>query len=368
MFTLHRILLLSLSLSLVMACSGDDLPIAPSENEGMTNPVPVDAGTGESGRGESEEASLPSALAYISASPDHGILKSVLETADRELYDLLAEEDTEVTVFAPTDAAFLAFFESLEEFTGWEDFDEAAEIGVLAEIVRYHILQGDSFFTDDLPDGSQWTSVQTGIVHILVDAGVWVQNDTGLQALLIAADNEVSNGVVHSIDRVLWPEEVIPFLFPKPTLAEIIAGTKELDQFKQALVRADLFGTMEGEGPYTVFAPDDGAVAMLFEILGDPYDDFDDFRNFLEIQVLNDILLGHLVGSDIASEDFAEGSIATLLAGDSIELVMENDVFVIKDASETRAKFVTKDLKASNGTLHVIDKILLPRKALDFVD
>lgn len=38
MFTLHRILLLSLSLSLVMACSGDDLPIAPSENEGMTNP------------------------------------------------------------------------------------------------------------------------------------------------------------------------------------------------------------------------------------------------------------------------------------------------------------------------------------------
>jgi len=72
-------------------------------------------------------------------------------------------------------------------------------------------------------------------------------------------------------------------------------------------------------------------------------------------------------GAYSVSKDFEVGMLPTLLPEDSIELDSQVDTFVIKDASEMLTNFVAFDLEASNGTVHTIDKILIPKKVLAFV-
>ncbi|WP_209400133.1 fasciclin domain-containing protein [Pseudozobellia sp. WGM2] len=363
-FKLNLQLFLCISFSLLFGCSSDNGDAIDRNDEVIDTPEQEE----EEGEEEVEEELAPNALEYILSSGGYSILKSALETVDPSISDILSDEDN-ITVFAPTDTAFEGFFKSLTEFSALADFEEEAEIELLNEILKYHILEDNLLLENALMDGAELTSTQSGVLNVLVDEGVFIQNEAqNIQALVIQADNEVSNGIVHGIDEVLLPESVLNTLFPKPTIVEIITDTEELEQFEQAFLKADSFGTIEGDGPFTVFAPNNEAVELLFEILGDSYNSFDDFQNFLELQVLNEILLGHLVDENITSANFEEGTITTLLPNDSIELVIENDVFVIKDASEIRAKFVLKDIEASNGTVHIIDKILLPQKLLDFVE
>ncbi len=160
------------------------------------------------------------------------------------------------------------------------------------------------------------------------------------------------------------PEEVEPFT----SIVERIETTDELSLFAEALAKTDLAETLNGEGPFTVFAPTDAAVQQLFVLLGDEYNSFDDFGNIIERQILSEILLGHIVAGNITSDDFVAGSLPTLLPDDAIEFIPIENTFVIKDASDVRANFVSFDLEASNGTVHTIDKILIPQKALALVD
>ncbi|WP_373517025.1 fasciclin domain-containing protein [Pricia sp.] len=166
------------------------------------------------------------------------------------------------------------------------------------------------------------------------------------------------------VEETEEPEEVEPL----PNIVERIETTDGLSLFREALAKTDLADTLNGEGPFTVFAPTDAAVQQLFVLLGDEYNSFDDFSNIIELQILNEILLGHIVEGNITSNDFIAGPLPTLLPEDTIEFVPTEDTFVIKDASEIRARFVTFDLQASNGTVHTIDKILIPQKALVFVE
>jgi uncharacterized surface protein with fasciclin (FAS1) repeats len=153
-----------------------------------------------------------------------------------------------------------------------------------------------------------------------------------------------------------------------PTIFGLIETTEGLPLFKQALAKTDLPNTLNGEAPHTVFAPTDAAVEELFAVLGDDYHSFDDFKNPIEQKILNEILLGHVVEGNLPSQDFMAGTVPTLLPDDSIELVAQAETYVIRDASEILTNFVAFDLEASNGTVHMVDKILIPQKVLTFVE
>lgn len=130
-----------------------------------------------------------------------------------------------------------------------------------------------------------------------------------------------------------------------PTNAE---ATGVHDSLVAALSHADLVATLQGEGPFTVFAPTDQAFA-------DAGIDLDTFDTPEENATLVDILLYHVYSGNVSSSEVTDGLSVEMVNGDSVSFSVVDGVVKIGDATVT-----TADVNASNGIIHVIDKVLIP--------
>lgn len=154
------------------------------------------------------------------------------------------------------------------------------------------------------------------------------------------------------------------------TIVATAQSTAQLSTLVSALQKADessdndLVAALSGEGPFTVFAPTNEAFADLLAQL-DGFDSLDDF-NSQELQnLLAVILTYHVVpGAAVLSTDLSNGQTITTLQGSSIEISTTGGVF-ISDATSVPAQVTTADVEASNGVVHIIDKVLLPQSILD---
>jgi transforming growth factor-beta-induced protein len=122
----------------------------------------------------------------------------------------------------------------------------------------------------------------------------------------------------------------------------------------EALVKADLASALEGNGPFTVFAPTNDAFNALFTQLG--VSGIAD----LDAATLTPILLNHVVAGQVKSSDISTGYAATLNAsgpnGTNVKVFINKGSNVMVDAS----KVIIADVMASNGVIHAIDKVILP--------
>jgi len=129
-----------------------------------------------------------------------------------------------------------------------------------------------------------------------------------------------------------------------------IAGNPdEFNTLVQAVVTADLVGTLKGDGPFTVFAPTDAAFAKLGVDI-----------SMLSKEELTDILLYHVVAASFKSTDLKNGFVQTA-GGYSIEINTDNGARI------NTASVIQADVIATNGIIHVIDEVLLPPSE-DIVD
>ena len=260
-------------------------------------------------------------------------LVAALQAAD--LVDTLAVPGP-FTVFAPTDNAFAKLPEgTVEALLG--------DIPALTDILLYHVVPGNVTATDVAALDSA-TTVQGGTVAISVEDDTVSIND----AQVVIADIEASNGIIHVIDTVLIPP--VEEAEPEPTAAtivEIAVGDGRFETLVAALQAADLVDTLAGPGPFTVFAPTDDAFAKLpegtVEVLLD------------DIPALTDILLYHVVSGNVTASDVAALDSATTVQGGTVAISVEDDTVSINDA-----QVVIADIEASNGTIHVIDTVLIP--------
>jgi len=277
------------------------------------------------------------------------------------------------TVFAPTNDAFAALLSNLDNYDSLEDFDTQEDKAVLTTILTYHVIAGASAFSTDLSDGQMIATVQGEEVTIKIDADVFIQDATEVDAKVVIADVEASNGVVHVIDKVLLPQAIIDAINAGEmeelgTLVDIVVATEPLSILEAAVIKAGLAETLSSEGPFTVFAPTNDAFVALLGILGDDYNGLEDFNTPEEMGLLRDILLFHVIpNATVKAADLAEGSVPTALENNTIEIISSNDSFVIGDASGINANITATDIMASNGVAHTIDKVLLPQSAIDFV-
>ena len=114
-----------------------------------------------------------------------------------------------------------------------------------------------------------------------------------------------------------------------------------------ALKTAGLVDALKGDGPFTVFAPTDEAFKNL------PDGALDNLLK--DKEALKNVLLYHVVSGNVSSKDVVTLDKATTLNGSDIKIKTTDGKVMINDADVTGA-----DVMASNGIIHVIDKVLLP--------
>ncbi|MFM7363506.1 MAG: fasciclin domain-containing protein [Cuspidothrix sp.] len=119
----------------------------------------------------------------------------------------------------------------------------------------------------------------------------------------------------------------------------------------KALTAAGLIDTLQGEGPFTIFAPTDEAFAKL------PQDALQDLLKPENKEVLIKVLTYHVVSGKVLSSDLKSGEVKTL-QGDPMTVKVNNGVQV-NDATVTKA-----DIEGSNGVIHQIDNLILPPSLL----
>ena len=281
--------------------------------------------------------------------------------------------DGPFTVFAPTDDAFLALLDILgDDYNSLDDFDTEEEIALLKDILLYHVLAAE-VFAADLAAGSVPTALADNSLHIIEAGDTFVIGDaTDFNANITGTDFTASNGVAHTIDKVLLPPSALEFLatLKLKTIVELAVETDDLSLLVDALVLANagLVEALSGEGPFTVFAPTNEAFANLLEALGDDYHSLADFDTEDEIALLIKVLTYHVVPNTAAfSTDLFDGQTIPTLQGENLGVSLKNGTVHIVDATDSNAVVTTPDIEASNGVVHIIDKVLLPQEVLDLL-
>ncbi len=278
---------------------------------------------------------VPTIAEAAIATEDLSVLVDILSLDG--LSDILAaaaDENAELTVFAPTNAAFQGVLDAL----GLTSIDEIPE-SVLLDIVQYHIVGSVAMSTD--LEATTYETLNGESVTVDLSDGVKIDN-----ASVVVPDVEVSNGVVHIIDGVLLPSLYTSAL---GTIVEVPLFRKEYTTLTAALVKAELVTTLLGDGPFTVFAPNNAA----FEAAGITSLDG------LTKEDLTPILLYHVVGGEVLSSGLPQDGVVTTLNSSGFEdfflSFAGDDVYINGESMVTAV-----DIQKSNGVIHTIDQTLVP--------
>ena len=264
----------------------------------------------------------------------HTILEAAVIAAD--LATTLSGEGP-FTVFAPTDAAFEALMAAFGVTA-----EELLEYPELTNVLLYHVVAGQAL-ASDLSDGQEITTLLDADVVVSITAdGVFIN-----QAQVIVADVTAGNGVVHVIDAVLLPPTP-----PSNTVVDIIVNSDDHTLLEAAVIEAGLVEALSGEGPFTVFAPNDAAVVALTEALGITAEEL------LALPNLGEILQYHVVGASAYAADLSDGQMITTLLGEDVTVSITAEGVMINNAM-----VIVADIAADNGVVHVIDAVLLPPTA-----
>jgi len=295
--------------------------------------------------------------------PDFSTLVTALQAAG--LVDTL-KGDGPFTVFAPTNAAFA----KVDPATLTALLNDKA---ALTRVLTYHVVPGKVLAADVVKLTSAKTVEGSDINIAVAGAGVTLNGSTNVTA----TDIQASNGVIHVIDSVLLPPNltIAPAAAPAAPAAttpapepaapaaaapaDTMAGTAvdavlanpDFSTLATALQVAGLVDTLKGAGPFTIFAPTNEAFAKLGEarikrLLANK----DELTKYLTYHVLSGkVLSSDIVGNNIRSAPTVEGG--------NINIRVSNGKVIIN----SRAQVTQADIQVSNGVIHVIDTVLIPR-------
>jgi len=228
------------------------------------------------------------------------------------------------TVFAPTDEAFAKLPKGTVE-----SLLKPENRAKLVAILTYHVVPGQVIAKEaaELPkaDTVQGASVLISAKDGTVRVGA---------ANVIKADIAASNGVIHAIDTVLLPQDIVGTAQAAGQFETLLAAAKA----------AGLVDALKGEGPLTVFAPTDAAFAAL------PAGTVEDLLRPENRARLAAILKYHVVAGEIT----LTGRKTKTLQGGAVD-IRPTGSFRVDEATVLLA-----DVRATNRLVHVIDRVLLP--------
>jgi uncharacterized surface protein with fasciclin (FAS1) repeats len=244
------------------------------------------------------------------------------------------------TVFAPTNTAFAALLGELKVTKDQLLADKA----LLTRVLTYHVLAA-KVPAASVPVGKTITTVETGVFKIESTGGLKITDESNRASNITATDVAASNGVIHVIDKVLLPSD-----------KDIVATAQSVPDFSilvEAVAAAGLVTTLQGPGPFTVFAPTNAAFAAALTELGITKDAL-----FADKALLTKVLTYHVVAARVLKAEVPIGKPITSVQGETFTI---DASLKITDQRARVAGIIATDVFASNGVIHVIDKVILPK-------
>lgn len=269
-----------------------------------------------------------------------------LENALPDLEVALRESGT-YTLFAPTNEAFQSFLST----NGFANLNEAVDaVGKegLKKILLYHLL-GDEVMAADVSAG--YTNTLAELVEgegdyldmrITTDNGVMIDK----KATVIETDINALNGVIHVIDNVISPRNIV----------EVAQGNDDFTSLVDALGQANSAGS---QGDLIPVLSADSSLLTVFAPTDDAFADIQTTVDGLTDEELADVLLHHVVSGNVSSDELSSGTVTTL-NGDVQVTVTDNGVSIESETGNT-ANVVLKDIQTTSGVIHVIDAVLVPQ-------
>ena len=135
------------------------------------------------------------------------------------------------------------------------------------------------------------------------------------------------------------------------TIPEVADAAGDFSLLLAAVTAADLAGTLSGDGPFTVFAPNDAAITASLEAMNMTVEDL-----VADTAMLTQILTYHVVAGEVLAEAVVGMTSATTLQGADIAIEVVDGAVVLNG----KTNVIATDVMASNGVIHVIDSILMP--------
>ena len=285
--------------------------------------------------GSDNDAPERNIVQLAQANPDLSILVEAVVAAD--LVDTLSTGN--LTVFAPTNAAFAALLAEL----GTTKAALLADKPLLKAVLSYHVL-GQRVASAEVPLGKALVPLAGGFFKIESSNGLRVTDGRNRMARITATDLQASNGVVHVVDRVLLPAN-----------KSIVATAQSLPDFSilvEAVVAAGLVDTLQGPGPFTVFAPTNAAFAALLAELGVSKETL-----LGNTALLTQVLTYHVLPGRVLKAEVPVGAAIKTVQGQTFTI---NASLQITDQRMRTSQITSTDVFTSNGVIHVVDRVLLP--------
>jgi len=245
------------------------------------------------------------------------------------------------TVFAPNNNAFAALGRNIFDYV-----INPHNVKILDDILTYHVVSG-KVLSNQLKDGQVIKTLDNALTVTAHVAGGKVQINN---ANVVAADNLATNGVVHIVDAVLVPSN---FALPKLDIVQTAQSVATLSTLVKAVIAGNLTGALSmPNGPYTVFAPNDAAFAKipantLAYLLAHPRE-------------LDNVLTYHVLDRRVYAEEITNLGQERTLQGEFL-------IFFVNGATVSingEANVIATDVDCTNGVVHVIDTVLIPKAAM----
>lgn len=244
------------------------------------------------------------------------------------------------TVFFPSNSAF----DKLPEGT-LENLLNPENISELSTILTYHVIPGEHS-SSNLADGEELLTVNGQVIKISKVNGNLKVNG----AVVETKDIVAKNGVIFVIDTVLMPAPETVELQPQQIdVIENIERTSNLATLISSLNSTQLSTDLESEGPFTILAPTDSAFAKL------PAGTLDSLLEPENESYLIRLLQHHIIEEQYDRENLIDGLSLKALSGLDI-VVSKSD-----NSLEVNGALVISEIKAQNGIIYILDKVITPK-------
>jgi transforming growth factor-beta-induced protein len=282
----------------------------------------------------------------VDVAVDNNLTSLVAAVTRADLVSTLSSNGS-FTVFAPTNDAFQ---DLLDSNANWNSLDDIP-VETLRSVLLFHVLEGEVMSTD--LSNTYVNTLSTGpndeplSLQVEITGSVLFNGD----ATPLTTDVLASNGVVHVIDKVMLPPNVVTLALNNDGFTSLVAALTDSRH------TTDFVSILSGDGPFTVFAPTNDA----FQDLLDSDQNWNSLAD-VPIATLDAVLKYHVVnGANVQGNQLSNEDVFVL--GGSITIDLSTGVQIKTTSNQTVNIIVspaTNDVQGTNGVVHAIDTVLLP--------